>query len=91
MPESQGSKPKVIFPCEYPIKVIGRASDHFDADVISAINPFLDKPFEGTVQHKNSNEKNFTSVTINLYIQQEQQLQDIFEALKKNPNVLMVL
>lgn len=91
MSESQGSKPKITFPCEYPIKVIGRASDHFDADVISAINPFLDKPFEGTVQHKNSNEKNFTSVTINLYIQQEQQLQDIFEALKKNPNVLMVL
>lgn len=91
MPESQGSKPKVTFPCQYPIKVIGKASDHFDAQIIAAINPFLDKPFEGTVQHKNSNEKNFTSVTITLYIQQEQQLQDIFEALKKNPNVLMVL
>lgn len=91
MPESQGSKPKITFPCQYPIKVIGKASDHFDAEIIAAINPFLENPFEGTVQHKNSNEKNFTSVTITLSIQKEQQLQDIFEALKKNPNVLMVL
>ena len=91
MPEAQGSKPKISFPCQYPIKVIGRAGDHFDAEIIAAINPVLDKPFEGTVQHKNSMEKNFTSITITLYIQNEAQLQAIFQALKKNPNVLMVL
>jgi hypothetical protein len=91
VPENPGNKPKITFPCQYPIKVIGRAGDHFDAEIIAAINPFLDKPFEGTVQHKDSNEKNFTSVTITLFIQEEEQLTDIFQALKKNPNVLMVL
>lgn len=91
MTDAQGSQPKITFPCQYPIKVIGKASDHFDADIIAAINPFLEKPFEGTVQHKNSHEKNFTSVTIPLYIQREEQLQQIFDALKLNPNVLMVL
>ena len=89
--DAQGSKPTITFPCQYPIKVIGKANDHFDAEIIAAINPFLDKPFEGTVQHKSSHEKNFTSVTIPLYIHNEQQLQHIFDALKLNPNVLMVL
>lgn len=91
MLEHPGNKPKITFPCLYPIKVIGKANDHFDAAIIAAINPLLDKPFEGTVQHKDSNEKNFTSVTITLEIQHEDQLQAIFQALKKNPHVLMVL
>lgn len=84
-------KPKIEFPCQYPIKVIGKADANFDATVIEILNPFLDKPYEGTVDTRDSEKGNYTAVTVEITATSDQQLKDIFEALKACESVMMVL
>jgi hypothetical protein len=83
--------PKIEFPCQYPIKVIGKADENFDAKVIEIINPFLEKPFEGSVETRDSEKGNYTAVTVEITATGEEQLKAIFEALNKNEKVIMVL
>jgi putative lipoic acid-binding regulatory protein len=84
-------KPIIIFPCDYPIKVIGKSHAHFDAEVIAAINPHLKKPYDGVIQQKDSNKQNFVSLTLTIQAESEEQIKDIFEALKTVAGVIMVL
>ncbi len=84
-------KPKIEFPCQYPIKVIGKVDENFDATVVEIINPFLSQPYEGTVESRDSEKGNYTAVTVEINATSEQQLKDIFAALKKCESVIMVL
>lgn len=84
-------KPKIKFPCDYPIKVIGRASDDFEARVMAAVNPHLDKPYEGKVESRDSKEGNYVSLTLTIRATSEKQLKALFEDLKKDDDIMMVL
>ncbi|MFI4957118.1 MAG: YbeD family protein [Gammaproteobacteria bacterium] len=87
MPE----KPIIEFPCDYLIKIIGRASDDFDARIIVIINKHQEKPFEGQLMRKDSKEKNYQSFTLTIRATSEEQLRALFEDLKKDKDVMMVL
>lgn len=84
-------KPKIEFPCDYPIKIIGRASENYDAHVIAIVNKHLNKPYEGKVQSRDSKEGNYLSLTLTLHIESEEQLQALFEDLKNDDEIMMVL
>lgn len=84
-------KPKIEFPCTYPIKVIGKNADNLDAEIIAAINPLLDKPFEGKIKQRPSKENNFISYTLEIDVKSEAQIKEIFQALKSNEHVIMVI
>lgn len=84
-------KPVIEFPCDYPIKVIGRASDDFDARIIAIINKHQDKPFDGHLTHRASKESNYISYTLTIRATSPEQLQSLFEDLKKDEDVMMVL
>ncbi len=87
----QDKKPKIEFPCQYPIKIIGKSTDNFDLMIIEAINPHLPSRFEGTLETRHSEQGNYTAITIEITATGEQQLKDIFTALKKIESVIMVL
>lgn len=84
-------KPLIEFPCEYPIKIIGRATENFDARIIAIINKHQDKPFEGQLSHKNSKENNYKSYAVTIHARSREHLQAIFDDLKKDKDVMMVL
>ena len=84
-------KPLIEFPCDYPIKIIGRASEDFDVRIIAIINKHQEKPFEGQLIQKDSKEKNYRSFTINIHATSKEQLQALFDDLKKDEDVMMVL
>lgn len=81
----------IEFPCDYPIKIIGRASADFDARIISIINKHQEKPFEGYLTQKDSKEKNYQSFTVTIRATSETQLKALFEDLKTDKDVIMVL
>jgi putative lipoic acid-binding regulatory protein len=83
--------PAIEFPCDYPIKIIGRASDDFDARIISIINKHQEKPFEGHLASKSSKENNYQSFTLTIRATSAEQLEALFQDLKKDQDVLMVL
>lgn len=83
--------PKIEFPCQYPIKVIGNAAIDFP-DMVSAIMLKHDASFDSkTLQVMDSNKGNYMSVRVTITATGEPQLKDLFEELKATGRVKMVL
>jgi putative lipoic acid-binding regulatory protein len=74
-----------------PIKIIGQASDDFDVRIITIINQYQDKPFEGKLLQKKSKEGKYQSFTATIHATSIEQLKALFQALKEDKDVMMVL
>jgi putative lipoic acid-binding regulatory protein len=84
------NKTSIEFPCDYPIKIVGKASENFDARIITIINKYQEKPFEGHLMQRDSKEKNYQSFTVTVHITSEEQLHDLVLDLKKDKDVMLV-
>ena len=87
----QPSAPKIEFPCEYPIKVVGRAAPDYKEmvlDIIQVHAPGLD--FERISLRESRNGK-YCSITVTIVATGEAQLSAIFEDLKASGRIEMVL
>ena len=83
--------PKIEFPCEYPIKVIGYDKDNFRnaiADIIKQYCPEFDATRISVIDSRNGK---YVSLRFAIFAQGEKQLQELFLDLKTNKHVKMVL
>ena len=83
--------PRIEFPCDYPIKVMGNAADDFKDMVIAVMQhhaPGLDIE-RVTVRHSRNGK--FLSVTVYIEATGVAQLEAIHQALKATGRVHMVL
>lgn len=88
---SDEEAPKIEFPCDYPIKVIGDAADDFPA-MVEAVMRKHDSSFSAdTLQIMDSSKGNYMSVRVTIVATGEAQLKAIFEELKSSGRVKMVL
>ncbi len=88
---NQPEPPKIEFPCDYPIKVIGKASPGFKQFVIETISihaPGLD--LERVDINMSKNDK-FVSVRLWIIATGKDQLENLFEDLKASGRVTMVI
>lgn len=79
------------FPCEFPIKVMGRAEQDFAqvlTELVLAHDPKLDP---ATVEMRPSREGNYLGLTFKVNAQSQQQLDDLYRALTSHPMVAYVL
>jgi putative lipoic acid-binding regulatory protein len=82
---------KIVFPCEYPIKVLARASDDLRAQ-IDAIFTAEFLAFEASqVTVRQSAQANFVAMTYLMNVQGVEQLKSLHHALMKTEGVVMVL
>ena len=88
IPEDQ--KPKIEFPCQYPIKVMGTATVDFKDYVIETMAKYADIE-ANSVKVKASGKGNFQSVTITITATGAPQLKAIYADLKSSGRVKMVL
>ena len=79
------------FPCEFPIKVMGKSDDNFDALVVEIVRRHSPDLREGAVKSRFSREGNFVSVTVTIQAQSRRQLDNIYMELTANKRVLMAL
>jgi putative lipoic acid-binding regulatory protein len=79
------------FPCQFPIKVMGKTSDDFDALVVEIIRRHVDDIKEGAVISRPSKAGNYTAVTVMIEATSRAQLDAIYQGLTANPAVLMAL
>ena len=84
-------RPKIEFPCLYPIKIIGHAVDNFKEKVTSKVQEHTGPIDPDLVTVKSSRRNNYISVNITIAATGEEQLSEIFEDLKKIKSVKMVL
>ena len=83
--------PKIVFPCRYPIKVLGRAVEAFQPTVLSIIHQRAPGFAEEDVVVKPSRKGTFHSITVTIEAQSEAQLRDIHRDLMDSGLVSMVI
>lgn len=82
---------KLTFPCEFTFKVIGLATDHFEAEVLVLIRQHFPKLGEAAVKARNSQNGKYLALSITVDAQSQEQLNNAYQALTDNPHVLFAL
>ncbi|WP_339805681.1 DUF493 domain-containing protein [uncultured Marinobacter sp.] len=88
---SDPKAPRIEFPCDYKIKVIGHATDDFREFVISVVEQHAPGIDEACVSVTGSRNGRFCSVQLTIQATGEPQLQALFADLKASGRVQMVL
>ncbi len=83
--------PKLVFPCQYPIKVMGRAAPDYKACILDVLAQTKTSYDADKVQLIDSRNGRFQSVRVTITAEGEAHLQALFEALKATGRVQMVL
>ena len=79
------------FPCQFPIKAMGKAEIEFDLLVIDIIRQYVDELSADVVKTRPSKNGKYLSVTVTIEAKSQQQLDDIYQQLSDHPRVLMAL
>ena len=81
----------IDFPCSFAIKVMGIANENFSNDIIKIIKKF-DNNFDASkIKMKGSSKGKYISLTCNVYVTSQKQLDKIYINLSKNPITKFVL
>ena len=79
------------FPCEFPIKAMGRAEPGFDELVVEIVRRHVPDLREGAVSTRISNRGSWLSVTVNIRATSKEQLDMIYHELTAHDKVVMAL
>ena len=79
------------FPCDFPVKVMGKFTDEFEALVREIIERHVGELPDGAVSSRPSSNRRFVAVTILIKAQSKQQLDELYLELTSTEQVLMAL
>lgn len=88
---SQPSPPKITFPCEYPIKVLGEDVDNFKEEVLYIIREHSPSLLEESISYRSSRNGRYLSVQVTIIAESLEQIQVMHRALKDSGRVQIVL
>ncbi|AHI28703.1 MULTISPECIES: HP0495 family protein [Marinobacter] len=88
---SEPNAPKIEFPCDYVIKVIGNAAPDFTDFVVEVVERHAPGITEDRIAVNDSSKGRFSSVQLTIVATGEAQLKALFEELKASGRVHMVL
>ena len=84
-------KPLLEFPCQFPIKVMGRAHDDFESLVATLVRQHAPDLGEAAIRSRPSKEGKFIAVTVTVTATSREQLDAIYTELTACEHVLMAL
>ncbi|MGS2743778.1 HP0495 family protein [Halomonas sp. LS-001] len=91
-PQQNGGKShKITFPCDYPIKVVGDAADDFAAVVCQIVVTYAPDFDADGITVVDSRNGRFQSIRLSIQATSEEQINQLFLALKATGRVHMVL
>lgn len=83
--------PRIEFPCEYPIKIMGVAGAELHTTVCHILRRHAPGFDETCITVRDSTKGNYQSLTVTICATGTDQLQAIFTDLKSSPAIKMVL
>lgn len=81
----------IEFPCEFPIKMMGRDTPKFHATAVSLVENHVGPIDDGNIKMNASGKGNFVSITVTITATSQQQLDDIYRDVSGHEDVLMAL
>ena len=79
------------FPCDFPIKVMGKSHPEFTETIVLVIQKFDDEFHGGRIESRPSSGGNYTGLTCTVRALNRAQLDDIYRALSSHPMVSVVM
>ncbi len=79
------------FPCQFPIKAMGKNIAGLNAVVVEIINQHVDNLSDNAVRTRTSKGAKFISITVEIEAQSKAQLNAIYTDLNACPNIVMTL
>lgn len=79
------------FPCQFPVKAMGKNIPDFDAIVVGIINQHVEYLKEGAIKTKLSKKGTYISVTIMVEATSKKQLDAIYQGLTDCSDILITL
>ena len=81
----------IQFPCEFPIKMMGRDVPEFRSAAFAVIERHAGEIDEESVRLAPSSNGNFLSITVTITATSREQLDDIYRDLTDNEQILVAL
>lgn len=91
MADSSDNKPIMEFPCEFPIKAMGLASEALHIKILDIVRRHAPEIDEQALKSRPSSNGKYVSVTITINAQSRAQLDAIYQELTDCKQVLMAL
>ena len=79
------------FPCQFPIKAMGRNIPDLDAIIVALVRRHVDNLSENAVRTRESKGGKFISITVEIEAQSKAQLDAIYTDLNACPHIVMTL
>ncbi len=79
------------FPCDIPIKVLGRNVDGFRATVVDIVSSHFEEPADDDIRERLSRDNGYTSLTITIRAQTCEQVDALYRELSDSDDIMMVL
>jgi len=79
------------FPCEFPVKAMGKSGEQLEAAVMDIINRHVSDLSEGAVKMNESSGGKFVSITITITAQSKAHLDGIYYELTACEHVLFAI
>ena len=89
--EQPPDAPRIEFPCDYPIKVMGRTSEAFESVILDVFERHAPGFDQQTVVAKVSSKGTFTSLTVTITATGPEQLETLHQDLLATGHVTMVI
>jgi putative lipoic acid-binding regulatory protein len=90
-PTPAPSESLLTFPCEFPLKVMGRREDGFAQEVSTIVQRHVEDFSPSAMEMRASRNARFLSLTVNVTARSREQLDALYTELSRHPLVLMVL
>lgn len=81
----------LAFPCDFPIKMMGRETPEFHATARSLVEKHTGPLGDDAIKQSLSRNGRFVSITVTVNAQSQQQLDDIYRDVSSHEDVLMAL
>jgi uncharacterized protein len=79
------------FPGDFTFKVFGLANDAFEAEVLGIMHKYAPNFSDRAIQSRTSEHGKYLALTLTIYAESKDQVDDIYRALSASPLVLMAL
>ena len=81
----------LTFPCEFPIKIMGRANENFEAEVVAIVRKHAPDLSQSAITNRPSGKGNYVAITVTVKATSKEQLDKIYQELNAHELVLMTL
>lgn len=84
-------KSLIEFPCHFPIKIVGTKTETFFSDINTIINKHFPETLDEMIVVRESQQGNYLSITVTVYVHDQDSLDALYREISSHPEIKMVL